>query len=94
MLLMRSGQDSQEAAAVQIRLEKRHSKRMCRAVSGEVRQSWQVGWCGHPRFAKRSAVHKRFWTASQAKKRHFGGAQVFHTMFPNWQGKEARNWTL
>jgi hypothetical protein len=43
MLLRRSGQESQEAAAVQMRLEKRHSKSKCLAVSGELRHSWQVG---------------------------------------------------
>jgi hypothetical protein len=32
---------------------------------------------GHPRFAKRSAVHTLFWFASQAKNFIFGGAHIF-----------------
>jgi hypothetical protein len=88
---IRSGQDSHEAAAFHILLEKRHSKRRCRAVSGQHLQSWQVVGCVQPLLARRSAVHRRFWTASQAKKRHFGGAQVYQTMLPKGQGKAAMN---
>ena len=72
----RDSSPSQKDKAAQIRLVNLQSTKRWFPVSGQLRQSEQVGLCGQPLALSLSAVQILSCTASQLKNLHFGGAQA------------------
>jgi hypothetical protein len=62
--------------SAQICLVKQHSTKRCKPDSRHESHRTHRGLWGHPLLANLSAVQTLFWTASQLKNLHFGGAQA------------------